>query len=607
MPRGKEAVVFILDANPSMNLPYPAGSTSSRLDCAKKALRSMISELMIQSKQNEICVVVCKTATTSHHKIATGVDLEMEYGNDIPFPSLTELTDGVVRPTIDVLRRVNAVETVPDSESQSLKGDIVDALILGADAMYERTHKYKFRRKIVMITDAEHDVVMDVQQTLTILDALRDMECRLEVIGLEFKSSGDYSDPDAVRSSNVEVVSNPTGVTSETDMNVDENDEGDIRTYKSKAARETLLLSLTEKTGGLVMAASTVQQVLDGNKGKRIPEAMQYWFELRIAPGLAVRAKKFSLLTDTNIPTLKKEVCIVDADDGDADPDEDSKPKAERSEEQEQREAYTTKTLWVDEAAPDDIVDHENITNALPFGSTLIPVSDYDFEGIATHDKSQPWLEILGYMERDKIPEAWIAGPPYGIAGGDSQKSCAAISALAQALHKTSKVAIGSFLKVKSSSFPRLAVIFPLQQPHELHPMRLVAMQVPYVNEVNNIELNGLDDDLDEEKTQACDNLIDTLMLPYGELESGLVSNPVLRSWNQTLIERALDHECPIVQARTFNDDDAMVTPNDVLQRALPAIAAFTDVFPLEEKPKEEEKSASANGKRKVMTYEDYL
>lgn len=198
----KEAVVFILDANPSMNAPYPKVDPSvkaeddgdgepkerpvTRLDCAKKALVAMISNLMLQTKTNEVAVIVCKTAQTQHHKIASAgtVDIELEYGDDLPFPNLTELTDGLVRPGVGLLRRVLRVETAPAEEARHFRGDLCDALVLAADAHYEyglnksgRTFR-KFRRKIVLITDAGHDVVMDTAQTLTVVDSLRSMGCR---------------------------------------------------------------------------------------------------------------------------------------------------------------------------------------------------------------------------------------------------------------------------------------------------------------------------------------------------------------------------------------------------------------------------------------------
>jgi hypothetical protein len=104
----KDAVVFIIDTSPSMNTPFPrndinetskqqqfktedgagieptSSSSSSpssrhpntRLGCAKQMVQTMIADLMVQSKQNEVCVILLKTPGTSHHKIAAGMDIE---------------------------------------------------------------------------------------------------------------------------------------------------------------------------------------------------------------------------------------------------------------------------------------------------------------------------------------------------------------------------------------------------------------------------------------------------------------------------------------------------------------------------------------------------
>lgn len=364
----KEAVVFILDSSPSMNTPYPnadadprvkaekclaenqiggnddvyksatmleSNSTGTRLSCSKKALETMISDLMLKSVQNEVCVIVCKTARTAHHKLAATMDLEEEeeVQGDIPFPNLTELTAGVTRPTVDLLRRVWQIETVKSQEeAASLRGDIFDAIVLAADALYERTNNRKYQRKIVLFTDAEHEVVMDVQQLLIVVDSLRSMDCRLEVIGLDFEMSAEYDEPVSAESATgIKVEQQPGDSTEEkeegsiddskdenneipSDNERDENDNEEIHhvVYSSKEDREELLLSLTEKTGGTVVAASTLQQLLEADKGKRIQTATKRKFELRIAPGLSVEARYLLMMSRASYPTLKKEAYMVD-------------------------------------------------------------------------------------------------------------------------------------------------------------------------------------------------------------------------------------------------------------------------------------------------------
>ena len=94
-----------------------------------------------------------------------------------------------MKPSVELLRRVSQVQTVSAEEAESLQGDFCDAIILAADAIRQKTFGRKFQRKIVLFTDAGHPVVMDSSQTLQMIDSLREMECRLEVIGMDFMSS----------------------------------------------------------------------------------------------------------------------------------------------------------------------------------------------------------------------------------------------------------------------------------------------------------------------------------------------------------------------------------------------------------------------------------
>jgi hypothetical protein len=108
----KEAVAFILDSSRSMSSHY---GSMTRLESAKEALVTWISDLMIQSKQHETAIVVLKTITTDHH-------LDPDY-----FPNITVIpSNGVTRPTVSLLRDI---ERVPCTElSDDLRGDLMDGI-----------------------------------------------------------------------------------------------------------------------------------------------------------------------------------------------------------------------------------------------------------------------------------------------------------------------------------------------------------------------------------------------------------------------------------------------------------------------------------------------
>ena len=668
-PPTKEAVVFILDANPSMNHPYPSRvlvppstakasvkieehddnstgrsgtlpgpSSTTRLDCAKQALISMISSLMVQTKTNEVAVIVCKTAKTQHHKIAAHVDVEQEYGNDVPFPNLTELTDGLVRPDIDLLRRIAHVASVDESTvvaAEELRGDLCDAIVLAADVHYEygrntsgKTLK-RFRRKIVLITDAEHQVIMDTRQTLIVVDTLRNMGCTLEVIGLDFVESMEFNEPlaaeRAVKQEDMDAAAVPwkkvkmedtvaevvkqEDDSSKTDVDAASDYEGNVeseseeRIYSSKEDRIELLAKLTEMTGGKVVAASTLQEILDSNKGKRVTRSVLNKFEFRIAPGVAVEARSALMMQAVSFSSafgkIDEKAVVIDPDTNQPALDEQGNEIVEE----------IIKTFnFVEDDRPDVFVSKNDVAYADLYGSSLIPISEFDREGLKVAEE-KPYLQILGYMKREKVPSLYVSGDPVVITGHESLKACAAISAIAQALDRKDKVAIGTFLKRTNASKKNLVALYPLSEPEYPHPMRLVCMEIPYGEEVKHITLDSLDELLHGEhesvKAKVCDDFIDSLMLPDGALGSGETPSPLVRSCNQTKLERALDHNAPVVTVRP-SDDDRMVTPVEVLRRAQTAIQAFEEHFPLEMKKNDKKVNKGEKG-RTVLTYKNSL
>ena len=240
---GKEAVVFILDASPTMGALYPSPSSveketgvcpsgfsnsrrtvdasvtfgsvgdlskksvgtgddslakfeakeaTTRLSCAKSAIESMVSDLMLRSKTNECGVVVLKTADTRHHLAAE----EQVADGTAPFPNLIELSE-VRRPDVNLLRAVRAVRVSAQAEGgrEKVRGDFCDGIVLAADAMHRRTVGKRYRRKIILFTDAEHEVRVDGAQIMMVVDGLKKMECTLIIIGLDFSRSAHFENP----------------------------------------------------------------------------------------------------------------------------------------------------------------------------------------------------------------------------------------------------------------------------------------------------------------------------------------------------------------------------------------------------------------------------
>ena len=396
---GKEAVVFILDANLTMNAPYPSevkdipagdgnGSTkqpspsSTRLSQAKDAILDSIVDLMWTSKTNETGVVVLKTGVTHHHlseierivddasigkffrRCGGGIKLNRydngsdEEDNDV-FSNLVEFE--LNRPNPSTLRAMSQIQcTINEQISSSVQGDLCDGLILAADSLHRRTAGKKYKRKIVMITDAEHEVEVNGEQLQCVLDGLKKMEVELIVVGIGFKESVDIaikkeeslSDTDDAGAIDLcseddealakKPESAPMSESDEANSNSANNDQTMIKeegnpdemviddtTMKQKGVdmgllikreNEKLLLSIAQETGGSILASNgaTLSEVLQTKLPCRA--GMTKWtmknMEFRIAPSITLPVKSAKLISKKNLPTTIKDAYLIDPKSG---------------------------------------------------------------------------------------------------------------------------------------------------------------------------------------------------------------------------------------------------------------------------------------------------
>ena len=358
----KEAVALILDANESMGtLLYE--NSRSRFECAQQVCLDMISDLMIRSKTHEVAVFVLKSPLTNHHFWQPDESTEADDEEDVPFPNILEvggdgILPGIQRAHPNLLRRIQGLQVSSSSSSRHFRGDFCDGIVLAADALYKRTATKKYQRKIVLITDAEHKVKVDPQQLLVVLDSLRAMECQLEVIGIDFESHGEYERAassvqgnafqtavDEKKVSGIHSQGDDNDSGSETDLSDNEMEEDDEEDKKMiKQQNEKLLLSLTEKTGGFVMAAKELGPILQKMLGQRLPKSTRRKVQFQIAPGLILDARFSLLLSKASVPTLKKRV--VELEEGERPDNPNAKVAKDENGKEKVHEFSTLITHW---------------------------------------------------------------------------------------------------------------------------------------------------------------------------------------------------------------------------------------------------------------------
>ena len=267
------------------------------------------------------------------------------------------------------------------------------------------------------------------------------------------------------------------------------------------------------------MAAKDVQSIMQKIMGKRKPKSARRKIEFEIAPGLSVNCRASLLLSKQKLPTLKKKVLI--------DKSEKQDPFSQHYYENDESINDNTAGEFLADFRKEE--SHYNAQNegleitdrgrAYRYGNDLVPMGGFDLTGLQI--VSDVKLKVLGYISVSKIPKLMLVGPPQVLTGANSRRACAAISAMARALHRKKHVAIGTFVKTKNVD-PVLVGIFPMVHDFTdtsksgggiiAEPIYLVVMQLPYRGDAMTLTKPNFDD-IDQGNIDVCGNLIDALMI----------------------------------------------------------------------------------------------
>jgi len=612
----KEAVVFILDASTSMKRPYhiinrnkgsnayytSTKSYRNRLSCAKGALERLVCNLILQSKTNEASVIILKTSETRHHlcndfiwgndkRRRNGIYKKEDNNNNHAAPPLLNLTElnPLQRPSIDLLRSIRNIK-VDNKISHS--GDFCDGIIVAASALYKRTNKKRYRRKIVLFTDATQKVRLLGDHYAAIFDEavnrLREMKCQLMVVGLNFRSNAIFGVAADVAKYNKSDDIADWDDYNDLDDNIDIDDEGNFSSKEEllvQRENEKLLLNLTKWISGQVFNPSSIGQFNFIALKERSTRSTLSKIELRIAPDLYVKSCISLCTSKANIPSLKREAIRIDPQDECRNPLLDSACDAITT------PVQISNTHW-DEDDPDREIEFHERTTAIPFGCDLIPFSTLDMEGLKR--RSLPVVTILGYVPKESIPIWYMIGPARVVSGErTSMRAQAVISALAQALWKLRRYAVCTFVS-RVDADPLMGILSPLEEEEKKEkrcnrspqltssdPQYLLYIRIPFSDDWQKIQRMPLvEDDINISKDsregdlkelscarEVVDNLIDSLIIPPKCLLNESIPNPAIESFYKTLVNRAIDPAFTrILSARCVQQqwiDDSKLKIND--------------------------------------------
>jgi len=515
------------------------------------------------------------------------------------------------------------------------RGDFCDGLIVAADSLHRRTSGKRYRRKIVLITDAEHAVEVDGGLLQKVLDGLNAMDVEVIVVGIGFEEgisipiNDDGSDADADADldadADADLDEKPKAV-----ISLEKNDENDDTMKEEGTADETmndinqesrrmdhlikrenekLLLSIARETGGCILPANGINLTqllrtkLPSLAGRT--KSVGKKTEFRIAPNLTILAKSGKLTGKKNLPTTIKEAYQLDPETGEKLRDGNGELMTSPT--------YTMTYHYDDEG---DEVPYDKRTDAYRYGCDLIPVGKMDMLGINAAFASPASIEMIGYINRSDVESSnLLMGPAYAFVGGDSNRSRTAIAALAQALEETDKVGFCRVVRTKNGE-PKIGAILPKcdgRDDGDVGPdaprnggRYLAFLELPFIDDLQHsanhdvaLECHG-----DYKDEQVCDDLIDSMMLPDDEFQNEEISFPALKAHHQMVAYFATNPMNPeeemqkeglgkerileVSQAKPLCDFDVV---KSLSKKASKQIDAFVKTFPLvEHKPEDNKK-----------------
>jgi hypothetical protein len=226
-------------------------------------------------------------------------------------------------------------------------------------------------------------------------------------------------------------------------------------------------------------------------------------------------------------------------------------------------------------------------------------------------------IEMIGYIDREVVESSnLLMGPAYAFTGGESRKSRTAIAALSQALEETGMVGYCRVVRTRNGE-PKIGALVPKligrddgggaggQDAREGGGRFLAFLELPFADDLQRtidrrvpLEYRG-----DDEEERACDDLIDSMMLP-DEFRSETISFPALAAYRRMVAAFAMNPMNAVEEmqaeglaeerileasrARPLCDFDVV---KSVHKRSSKHIDAFSDAFPLvEHKPEDDKK-----------------
>lgn len=495
--------MIILDVGRSMS------ERTSTIEDSKKAISMFVQIKMTYTPKDEIGLLLVGTKDSSN-------TLNEEYPDE--YQNIT-IAHPINTTDLDLYRIIEAIG--PEGE----EGDLIESILVAMDMLAQRTGTKKYRRRIFLFTDAgnpikfhENPSKANMKTMAAILEAIKDKEVELDIIGVNFKDIDEEDENDNDNDNDASSKKQEKKLT--------------LKEGNEQFLREKIIAPLDNK--GHIIQVNDALANMSFFRSRSVAQRSAFRGCLDVAPNLKIPVWAFTKSYEMKFPTLKKQSAI-----------------ALRGDEPGQCKIKPQRTYFrVDE--PDVEVPDDKLVKAYRYGKSLIPFNTIDESSLkSSYDKC---LKVLGFTEAAKVPRHhYMATCVCFVAKPEDNSAGAALSAFIHALAEMERVAIVRYVS-RSNASPQLGFLAPyMKSDYEC----LYFNSLPFVEDLRQYPFRSFEKiKVSDSQLKAAESFINAFDLMVAEededgdkieaLKISQTFNPVLQHYYQCLQFRALHPKDPL-------------------------------------------------------------
>jgi ATP-dependent DNA helicase 2 subunit 2 len=450
--------MIILDVSGTMS--------TDRFSLAKSVCSNLVQQKLIFAPRDEIGLLLAGSRSTLNRMNVSAPDRYQHFVVARP----------IGPPSLDLYQHIEGAK----QEASSM--DMMEALIVAADAIYERTGERRYQRRVFLVSDVQQTVKRKEELT-TVLAFYKKQDIQLVVIGVDFEHPEDI---------------------------VPGNEDWDSLTSKQQNERvlQFVCKDLSGDGGGsLIIPVSDALEALSALRKRAVAQRAVARCVLSIGDiRIAVHLHTKTLLA--RIPSLKK--------------------TAEKG--------LVVEKKYFSAANPDKELEAAVRVKAYRYGKSVIPFTEVDEAQLKF--QAERSMMALGFVPMSQIPMHHLMGGIRAVAPapGDAH-GARALSALVQGMDQMQRAMLVRFVRCTNAN-PMLGVCMP--SPKAERDILYFA-PLPFAEDVRHYQFTTYSDVVVKpEEANAVDALVNAMTMDKDTLRPSETFNPALQYYYQCVKDRYL-------------------------------------------------------------------